>query len=790
MVESITEYKWPGKPEGLKYIGVRNTWNESALGIVSGSLQYVQDMEMPNMLYGRMKTSTVAHARILSIDTSAAKAMPGVQAVITADDVADVRMFGDEPIMARGKVMYHMEPVALVAAETPEIAEAALEKIKVEYEELPVALDVEKQASENPIPVHEPKLLASRFYDERPQLINATKGRHGDVDAGFAEADAVAEGKYEVKRFTHMCAGPNTALTYIDNDGRIVAIEESQSIWQVHFPVFAGVMNVPMSKARFKVPRRISGAYGNKSYLHAASRCGWLTLTTGRPVKLMFTRDETSNITSRPRWIFYAKFGCKSDGTLTAGEFTVYNANGGYGRFGAGIVRNAIFQFPTWRFPNFKYDSFAAYTNETPMQNLHTFAHMEVCFAVNQVMDMLAEKVGMDKLEFKKMNVNRNGETTILDETVNGYGAYEAIERAAELVGWGTPKASTSGPWKRGRAIDIGNVYINPLVTKPLSHVRLNANPGVDIFASVHDLGTQINTTMAFIAAEVCNIPPENCVVTDLDTDHTPFTGSAYANQQAYVAGGSLKKACEDALNKMFEAAAPILGASPGDLETKDGVIFVKGNPEESIPWAQVMKGTQPFIMGTGETHLPMDNENIETMKCEPKKWARMNMLYMHTGTGIELSVNTDTGEVVIEKVANVSDCRPLNVWACDQQYEMTNNYMGAGLYTEMIQDQSNGLYLNTSYLEQKWPGSLDVPCQPGGTQVDHVGNPGRVECQGIEEPWPDVWGVYGGGKGLSESTIVNCQCTIANAISDALGVRFNKAPIERRDILKALGKA
>jgi CO/xanthine dehydrogenase Mo-binding subunit len=549
-------------------------------------------------------------------------------------------------------------------------------------------------------------------------------------------------------------------------------------------------MNVPMSKARFKVPRRIAGAYGNRSYLHAASRCGWLTLKTGRPVKLMFTRDETTQITSRPRWISYAKFGCKNDGTLTAGEFTCYEANGAYGRFGAGIVRNAIFQFPQWRLPNFNYDSFAAYTNETPMQNLHTFAHQEVCFAVNQIMDTLAEKVGMDKLEFKHMNLNVNGETDILDEIVNGNGAAQAIARAAELLGWGTPKASTSGPWKRGRAVDIGNVYINPLVTKPLTHVRLNANPGVDIFSSVHDLGTQINTTMSYIASDVVKIPPENCIVTSLDTDHTPFTGSAYANQQAYVAGGTLKKACEDALNKMFEAAAPILGASAGDLDTKDGVIFVKGNPEESIPWAQVMKGTQPFILGTGETHLPLDVENIENMKCDNPQWYRMNMLYMHTGTGVELSVNTDTGEVVLEKVTNVSDCRPVNVWACDQQYEMTNNYMGAALYTEMIQDQSNGLYLNTSHLEQKWPGSNDVPCQPGGTEVDHVGNPGRVECQGIEEPWPDVWGVYGGGKGLSESTIVNCQSVIANALTDALGVRFYKAPIERRDILKALGKA
>ena len=231
MVESITEYKWPGKPEGFKHIGVRTTWNNDALGIVTGSLQYIHDMEMSGMLYGRMKNSTVAHARIRSIDTSAAKAMSGVHSVITSDDVPDVRMFGDEPIMARGKVMYYGEPVALVAAETPEIAEEALEKIKVEYEELPVALDVEKQASEDPIPIHEPKLLASRFYDERPQLINATKGRHGDVEKGFAEADAIVEGRFECKRVTHATAGPNASITYIDNDGRIVAIVESQSIW-------------------------------------------------------------------------------------------------------------------------------------------------------------------------------------------------------------------------------------------------------------------------------------------------------------------------------------------------------------------------------------------------------------------------------------------------------------------------------------------------------------------------------------------------------------------------------
>lgn len=803
MVETKKEYTWENKPAGQKYLGVRNSWNPDAVGVVTGSTQYVHDMSMSNMLYGRMKTSTVAHARIKSIDTSAAKAMPGVAAVITADDVPDVRMFGDEPIVARGKVMYYMEPVALVAAETPEIAEAALEKIKVEYEELPVGLDIEAMASANPpVVLHTPKLLMSRFYDERPNLINATIGIHGDIDKGFAEADAIVEGKWDVKRFTHTTAGPNCAVTWIDPaDGRLNCMEETQSIFQVHYPVAAAVANMPMSKVRFRCPRKIAGAYGNRSYVHASSRCLWLTLKTGRPVKLMFTRDECTQITSRPRWRFYFKVGCKKDGTLTAGKFTVYNANGGYGRFGAGIVRNAIFQFSgNWRFPNFRYDSFAAYTNETPMQNLHTFAHQEVCFAVNQAMDMLAEKVGMDKYQFKRMNLLVNDEVNILDEIVRS-GAVESLDLAAQHIGWDKPKGPGNGPWKRGRAIDIGNVYINPLVTKPLAYVRLNANPGADIFGSVHDLGTQINATCAFVAAETLKIPPENCIVTDLDTDHSVFTGSAYANQQAFVAGTCVMKACQDALKKLYEKAAPELGAKLEDLDTKDGMIFVKGKPENALPWAKFMLGTTPYIIGMGEAFFPLDSEDIATMKCiaqacpielDPSgkiTWHRLNLLYMFAATAAEVLVNEETGDVKIEKFVNVSDTRPLNVWACDQQMEMAQNYIGAGLYTEMVQDQSNGAYLSTTHLENKWPSALDVP-GPSNAIVDHAPSPGIMQPYGITKPWPDVWGVYGGGKGISEATIVNCQSVLANAITDAIGARFYEAPIEPRKILQALGKA
>jgi len=802
MVETIKEYTWENKPAGLKYIGVRNNWNPDAAAIVTGTMQYVHDMELSGMLYARMKTSTVAHARIRSIDTSEAKAMPGVAAVLTADDVPDVRMFGDEPIVARGKVVYYMEPVALVAAETPEIAEAALEKIKVEYEELPVGLDIEAMASANPpVVVHTPKLLASRFYDERPNLINATIGIHGDAEKGFAECDAVVEGKWDVLRFTHTTAGPNCAVTWIDDDGRLNAIEETQSIWQVHYPVFAGVMNMPMSKVRFRCPRKIAGAYGNRSYVHAASRCGWLTLKTGRPVKLMFTRDETQQITSRPRWRHYVKVGAKKDGTLHAMKWTVYNANGGYGRFGAGIVRNAIFQVAgNWRVPHFRYDSFAVYTNETPMQNYHTFAHQEACFALNQAMDMLAEKVGMDKYKFKRMNMLVNDEMNVLDEIVRS-GLVGAMDLAAKHIGWDKPKASASGPWKRGRAIDGGNVYINPLVTKPLTHVRLNSNPGVDVFASIHDLGTQINATIQFIAAETLKIPPQNVNITTLDTDHTPFTGSAYANQQAFVAGTATMFACQDALKKLYEKAAGDLNAKPEDLDTENGMIFVKGNKEKTVPWANYMQGTTPFVLGTGEPWYPLDSEDINTMKCtsmacpielDPSgkiTWHRLNLLYMYTAAACELLVNTETGEVKIEKFVNVSDTRPINIWACDQQMEMGQNYLGAALYSEMVQDQSNGAYLSTTHLEHKFPSALDVP-GPSGCIVDHAPSPGPVQPFGILKPMPDLWGVWGGGKGISEACIVNCQSVVANALTDALGVRFYKAPIEPRDILNALGKA
>jgi carbon-monoxide dehydrogenase large subunit len=803
MAPEIKEYKWEGKPEGQKYIGVRNNKNPDAVGVVTGAMEYVQDMTMSGMLYARMKTSTVAHAKIKSIDTSAAKAMPGVAAVLTADDIPDVRMFGDEPVVARGKVMYYMEPVALVAAETPEIAEAALEKIKVEYEELPVGIDIEAMASANPPTVlHSPKLVKSRFLDEHPNMINATIGIHGDADKGFTESDAIVEGKWDVARFTHTTAGPNGAITWIDPaDGRLNTMEETQSLFQNLYPVFAGAMNMSMSKVRARSPRRMSGAYGNRSYVHVSSRIGWLTLKTGRPVKMVLTRDEATQITCRPRWRFYFKVGCKKDGTLTSGKFTVYEANGGYGRFGAGVVRNAYFQFTgNWRFPNFRYDSFAAYTNETPMQNLHTFAHQEVCFAVNQAMDMLAEKIGMDKYQFKRMNLLVNDELNIADEIVRS-GAVGALDLAAKYINWSQPKASASAPWKRGRAIDVGNVYINPLVTKPLVHVRLNSNPGCEIFASIHDLGTQINATAGFIAAEVLKIPLENIVVTSLDTDHTVFSGSAYANQQAFAAGTPLMFACQDALQKMYLQAAPLLKAKPEDLDTKDGMIFVKGKPDTALPWSNFMQGTTPFILGVGEAYFPLDSEDVNTMKCLPQAcpievdpsgkitWHRLNLLYMYAASAIELLVNEDTGQVIIEKFVNISDTRPLNVWACDQQLEMAQNYLGAGLYTQMIQDQTNGAYLATTHLENKWPSSLDV-LGPSNCIVDHAVSPGRISPFGIEKPWPSVWGPWGGGKGISEATIVNCQCTIANALTDALGVRFYDVPIEPRKILQALGKA
>jgi CO/xanthine dehydrogenase Mo-binding subunit len=766
-------------------------------------MEYIHDMMMPQMLYGRMKTATVAHAKIRTLDTSAAKAMPGVAAVLTADDIPDVRMFGDEPIVGRGEVNYYMEPIALVAAETPEIAQAAVDAIKVEYDELPVGLDIEAMASANPpVVLHTPKLVKSRFYDERPNLINATIGIAGDADKGFADADAIVEGKWDVARVTHTTMGTNAAITWIDPaDGRLNTLEESQSIWQNLYPVFAGAMNMPMNKCRAHVPRKIAGAYGNRSYVHVSSRAGWLTLKTGRPVKMALTRDEATQITCRPRWRFYLKFGAKKDGTLTSGKCTVYEANGAWGRFGASIVRNAYFQFTgNWRFPNFRYDSFAVYTNETPMQNMHTFAHQEICFAINQAMDILAEKIGMDKYQFKRKNILVNEETNIADEIVRS-GAVEALDKAAEYISWTSPKASASGPWKRGRGIDSGNVYINPLVTKPLAHVRLNANPGCEIFASVHDLGTQINATCALVAAETLNISPENCIVTALDTDTTDFTGSAYANQQAFVAGTPIMFACQDALSKLYTAAAPELKAKPEELDTKDGMIFVKGKPDNALPWANFMKGTQPFIIGMGEAWFPLDSEDIATMKCtgyacpievDPSgkiTWHRLNLLYMYTGAAIELLVNTDTGQVVIEKFVNVSDTRPLNVWACDQQLEMANEYLGCGLYTQMVQDEGNGIYLSTTLLENKWPSALDVPGASNVT-VDHASPKGLISPFGIMKPMPDLWGPWGGGKGISEATIVNCQSVIGNALTDALGVRFYDAPIEPRKILQALGKA
>ena len=803
-IGEIREVTWENKPP-TKYVG-KYIEDIDAPAIVTGKMQYVHDIQMPGMLYGKVKRSTVCHAIIRSVDTSAAKDLPGVVTVLEAKDIDNMKVFGDEPILAWEKVRYYGEPIAFVVAETDEIAENALDLIKVEYDELNTVFDPEEAASMTPpAKVHDPKLVHSELEDDRPNLILKTQVRKGDLEKGFAESDLILENVYYSPYITHACLEPMVAVADYDiGADELTAWESTSTNFSVHWPVIAGAVGMNADNVRFKQTKKIGGSFGGKNMPQAGLFAAWGAKKTGKPVKVEFTREGSHVCVSRPSWRIYMKDGVTNDGKIKARKITVYCGGGSYTRFNFDLARKAAtMPVGDYDYDNYSWDCYLSYTNDQPMLSLRSFSIQEIAHAVESQMDEIAKKLGLDLVEVRRKNFLPEGEKNALNEIQGGVNTIECCEKVAKEIGLGTPKASTTGPWKRGRGIAAGNMYIHAGLDKPSAMVRLSASGNVEVITSVSDIGGMTNTCMAAIAADALNIPIENIDVLPVDSKISTYTGSAFASQQAFYAGGAVYEACKDAKQKLFKAAALKLNTSPGNLETEDGKIFVKGKEEDSIPWGSAtaetaearargegMQGSAPYLIGVGEIFMPSDWYDPETGQAVPdaegKIWYRRYTLYGHNAQGCEVLVNTETGEIKIEKTAHCIDCRPINLPAVEG--EMVGGMASMGLGPAMLEEQihDNGRYLNLTFLDYKMLTSLDLP-GPSNTFVDYAPHKGW-QTMGVHIPTNE--GPFYGGRGVGELVIVPSLALLENAVEDAIGVRITETPLTPARVLKALGKA
>jgi aerobic-type carbon monoxide dehydrogenase small subunit (CoxS/CutS family) len=417
-------------PAGESFIG-NNVRRLDAPSKVAGRLRYAGDMVMPHMLHMQVLRSPYAHARIVSIDTSEAEALPGVACVITCDDVPGEDNFGvfvhDQPVMARGVVRYVGEAVAAVAAEDVATARAALKLIKVRYEELPALFDPE-EAMKPGAPV---------LHDYAPNnLVKHIPVRKGDVEAGFAAADLIVEEFYTTQQVEHAYLEPEAGIAYVDHDDVVTVISPSQNITH-HRHMLAKIIDRPINKVRF-IMSPVGGGFGGKEDMIYQGMLALAAMKTNRPVRLVFTREESILSTAKrhPARITL-KMGLTKDGRITAAQFHMLSDGGAYGMSTEGVMRKAaILSCGPYDIPNVKIDTVGVYTNNTPSGAFRTFGGMQAQFATESHLDLCAEMLGLDPFEIRRRNMMRDGAITHTQQVLGSVSIGRVLEAAETACRW------------------------------------------------------------------------------------------------------------------------------------------------------------------------------------------------------------------------------------------------------------------------------------------------------------------------------------------------------------------
>jgi CO/xanthine dehydrogenase Mo-binding subunit/aerobic-type carbon monoxide dehydrogenase small subunit (CoxS/CutS family) len=416
--------------EGGRYIGA-NVRRLDAPSKVSGALKYAGDLVLPRMLQVQVLRSPHAHARIVSIDTSEAEAMEGVEAVVTSSDVPGKDGFGvfvhDQPIMARGKVRYVGEAIAAVAAEDLLTAKRALSKIRIEWERLPGLFDPD-EAMQAGAPV---------VHDYAPDnLVKHIPIRKGDVEKGFAEADLVIEERFETQQVEHAYLEPEAGIGYVDPDGVVTIVSPSQNITH-HRHMLAEILAMPINKVRF-IMSPVGGGFGGKEDMIYQGMLALLAIKSRRPVKLVFTREESIATTAKrhPSRTSY-RMGLTRDGRIVASEIRVVYDGGAYGMSTEGVIRKgAILAGGPYRVPNVKIDTYGVYTNNTPSGAFRSFGSLQTQFATESMLDMAAEKLGLDPFEIRRINAMQAGDLTHTKQELKSASLLQCLDGAEKASGW------------------------------------------------------------------------------------------------------------------------------------------------------------------------------------------------------------------------------------------------------------------------------------------------------------------------------------------------------------------
>ncbi len=735
---------------------------------VTGNARYVADMPFPGLLFGKMKRCNVAHARIRRIDTSRALALPGVKAVLTHENVPRVLHAGSphprsasvtcDQYILDDKVRYWGEGVAAVAAISEEIAERAIELIEVEYEALPAVFTTEDAERSDAPRIHEREPGGNLVLP--PVII-----KRGDVEAGFAEADFILEGIYEGGRPTPAYMEPNVCTTSWDGNGNLTVWISTQTAFMVR-GIMAEVLGLPLHKVRVLVDH-MGGGFGAKQDLFQQEfLCALLARETRRPVRMEYTREETflGGRTRHPARI-WLKQGFHNDGTITARQAKVVFNSGAYGSHGPGVTNvGTAAMVSLYRCDNVLLEGRCVYTNSPIAGAFRGYGVVQTYYALDVQMDEAAEHLGLDPAGLKLKNAVREGDIAPSNHPLTGHGLEACIEKGMELVDWpalrGRPR-DTSGPIRTGWGLGCemhGSSAYPGIKEQGNAIIKMNEDGTVVLLTGAAGLGTGAHTALAQIVAEELTLPFEAVAVVHGDTDVVPWDIGAFASHTTYMVGKAAQMAAGEIKRQLFDRAARLMECEPEALTLTAGVIAVRDRdgptltvreavmPRKGIPAAQ--------LVGTATYH--------------PTK------SYSFAAHFAEVAVDTETGFITVQQVVPVHDVGKVihPVAAAGQIEGGIQQGIGHTLYEDYQIDMRTGRSLNANFVDYKMPLAMDMP------PIHTV----------ILEAAPDPGGPFG-AKGVGEDPIVAIGPAIANAVFDAIGVRFRHYPIKPEQVLQALAE-
>ncbi|MGC8983330.1 MAG: xanthine dehydrogenase family protein molybdopterin-binding subunit [Desulfurococcaceae archaeon] len=749
---------------------------DKAFGRAMFTEDYFVDYVVGNALFVKQVLSPYPHARIKKIDASRALSLGGFVKVVTAADIPGENQVGyaipDQPLLASGKVRYAGELVALVAAEDYDKALKAAEELVVEYEPLPYVLDPLEAMKRTDILVHE---------ERGSNIAFTTRVRKGNVEEGFAKAYVVVENEYRLHHQEHAYLETEAALAIPESEGRITVIGALQ------YPhlgqrIVARVLGIPMSRVKIVAPY-IGGGFGGKDDEGplTCAKAALVAYLTGRPAFVLYSREDSIRVhPKREAAVIRYKSGASADGKLTAIEVTIIHDTGAYANRAPFILwRATMHASGPYEVPNAKVDGYAVYTNKVYQGSFRGFGNLSIQFAVERQMDQLAEKLGMDPVDFRLRNLLRPGSYTLTNQLLDhSVGVAEALKLTAEKADWWRKRReyeeynAKSPRFKRGIGVAVAWHGISTSRAVPdwsNAYVKVELDGSVTVYTGIVEMGQGSPTSSHVqIVSEVLGVPPELVKVVFATTE-APDTGATHASRGTGIGGLGVLVAASKLRERLARLAAQLLGVDPGEVVFRDGRVYWSRDPSRGLSWKELVREAYARGVETSATgYYFIPKGRFDDTVGQGFAYPAYSYIVLIT----EVEVDTWTGRVRVLKVyPGLAAGRIINPQQVEGQIE--GAFAQAIGYTlmERLYFDEHGRIVNTNLADYVVPTAMDMPEFEKPVYVEDVFRHGAL-----------------GAKGVGEMAVIPGPASIANAVAHALRVNITSTPLTPWRVLKYLG--